>query len=199
MNDSNNHHSNQIEFLETEPQERIINDEAPDCEACGGTGILKDVNADGWQPKEQEVILIQHCDHCARYADDFEAARVYGQPRGVICIRKPEDMPEQTEPVQEKSGFVHCLYVTRWDGDTEIETEGRFNPTTLEVESLESVEDDGELETLEDEYIVLDDGDELPVCPECHSYVMKNVMVPDNTGSGLHEAAECPNPDCEKA
>jgi len=195
MNDSNNNHSNQIEFLETEePQERVINDEAPDCEVCGGTGILKNVNSDGWQPKEQEVILIQRCDHCARYADDFEAARAYGQPRGVICIRKPEDRDEQ--PDQEQPGFVPCTFVTRWGGETEIETEGRFNPTTLEVISLESAEDDGELENLEDEYIVLEDGDELPVCMNCHTHVMKNIEVPNTPDSNLvHEEAVCPHCD----
>lgn len=171
------------------------------CDGCDGTGIRSDASYDGWSPSDPEVTLVQRCDTCARFADDFEAALAYGQIRGVICKRKPEDMPQEPKtPVKAKdSDFVHCLYVSRWDGGNEVETEGRFNPKTFEVESLESVEDDGEMEILEDEYIILDDGDELPVCPECHSYVMKNVLVPDNTGKGLHEEVECPNPDCEKA
>lgn len=50
---------------------------------------------------------------------------------------------------------------------------------------------------LEDEYVTFPDGTTQQVCPECHSYLMKVVMVDDEVGSGLHEELECMNPNCE--
>ena len=47
------------------------------------------------------------------------------------------------------------------------------------------------------EYITLPDGQEIDVCPLCHEYILKTVMVPDTAGKGLRESKCCMNPDCD--
>ena len=49
---------------------------------------------------------------------------------------------------------------------------------------------------LEREYFQDRAGIEYEVCTECHSYILKTEMNPDNVGKGLHEDKVCSNPDC---
>ena len=47
------------------------------------------------------------------------------------------------------------------------------------------------------EYITLTDGTKHLVCLHCHEYILKTVVVEDNTGNGVHEELECMNPMCD--
>ena len=50
---------------------------------------------------------------------------------------------------------------------------------------------------IEDEYVTFADGSTQQVCMECHSYLMKTVMVDDEVGNGIHEELVCMNEFCD--
>jgi len=56
--------------------------------------------------------------------------------------------------------------------------------------------DVGDLGSLEKEFFQTPDGNEIPVCPTCHEFILKNVMNP-GVGHTLNEEDECSNPECE--
>ncbi len=53
---------------------------------------------------------------------------------------------------------MKATYVSVWDGE-EIRTSCDFNPETKEVDDVETVEDDGSLEVLDEESIELPNGE----------------------------------------
>ena len=85
-------------------------------------------------------------------------------------------------------------FTSVWDGGVEITTPAELDETTGEVFPV-SVEVEG-LDVLDREYFTDEDGDEYKVCPECHTYIMKTIMV-DGIGSCLDEKSVCSDPDCE--
>jgi hypothetical protein len=56
---------------------------------------------------------------------------------------------------------MKATYVSVWDGSTEIRTKCEYNPITNDVTNVESVEDDGDLDILFDEYVKLPSGEEI--------------------------------------
>ena len=92
------------------------------------------------------------------------------------------------------SKIIIGTFTSVWD-DMEIITEATLNTSTGEVDALISEEQpEG---CLEREYFTDDEGDIHKVCTDCHQYVMKAVINPDNVGNGLHEDEECSNPNCD--
>lgn len=94
-----------------------------------------------------------------------------------------------------RANEIRCAFVSVWDGDTVLRSRAIYHKDDRSVEVLETHDVDG-LEILDREYIELPDGDELEVCPSCHEYVLKPVMV-DGVGNSYDETSECPNPDCD--
>jgi hypothetical protein len=64
-----------------------------------------------------------------------------------------------------------------WDGKSaKFDTKAIMNDETGEVESLETIDGD-ELEGLScltDEYFTTSGGNKIPVCTQCHQYVLVN-------------------------
>lgn len=92
---------------------------------------------------------------------------------------------------------INCEFTSVWDGETVITTACEYNPNTGEVtpEISEFLPDSHE--SLEREFIEMEDGDTIEVCTYCHKYVLKTVMANDNVGHGIHEELECSDPECE--
>ena len=94
-----------------------------------------------------------------------------------------------------KANEVKCVFVSVWDGDVTLRSRAIYHKDDRSIEVLETHDVDG-LETLDREYIVLPDGDELEVCTTCHEYVLKPAMV-EGVGKSLDEIMECAGPACE--
>lgn len=62
---------------------------------------------------------------------------------------------------------LNVTYVSVWDGGFEIESKAKFNPETkhvFDIEVVEAVDCEGdEVETLDEEYILLPDGTKFTV------------------------------------
>lgn len=86
------------------------------------------------------------------------------------------------------------IFTSIWDGGVNINT-----PATLETETgyieAESVDVDG-LECLEEETFTDENGKEYQVCPECHAYVMKPVMI-NGIGHNSDEEFVCSDENCD--
>lgn len=85
-------------------------------------------------------------------------------------------------------------FTSVWDDGVEITTPAELDETTGEVIPV-SVDVEG-LDILNREYFTDEHGDEHTVCPECHCYIMKTIMV-DGIGSCLDEKSVCSDPYCE--
>lgn len=84
---------------------------------------------------------------------------------------------------------------------TSVWAEGEITtPATLNLEDgslcIETSEDGDEFEHLESEKFEAENGDEYAVCPVCHEYIMKTVMMPGEAHM-LNEELVCSNPDCD--
>jgi len=96
--------------------------------------------------------------------------------------------------MKKKDREVQITFTSIWSSGTEVTTPGTYNPKTDEVTAESaSIDPDG---CLTREYITLPDGDELEVCMDCHSYVLKPVVT-DLADLSFGETPECRNPDCE--
>jgi hypothetical protein len=93
-----------------------------------------------------------------------------------------------------KANEVRCVFVSVWDGDVTLRSRAIYHRHDHSVEVLETHDVDG-LEHLDREYVEMPDGEELRVCPECHEYVLKPVMV-EGVGKSLTQDYECPSPTC---
>jgi len=89
----------------------------------------------------------------------------------------------------------HCSFTSVWDSGSEITTPATYDPKTGEVtpECSSNADPDG---CLEREYITLEDGEEIDVCPDCHGFTM-GAVVGDRADLSYGEIGECRNPDCE--
>ena len=88
-----------------------------------------------------------------------------------------------------KSKIIKGTFTSHWaEGD--VITNATLNLDTLAVES-DSADCEG-MNHLESEMFTAEDGEEFEICPHCHQYALKSVMVPDDVGNGLHEDKECP-------
>jgi hypothetical protein len=85
-------------------------------------------------------------------------------------------------------------FTSIWDTDVEITTPAELDTETGEV-SAESV-DAGDVDILEEEYFTDEQGNQYPVCPECHEYILVTSME-DGIGHNLDEVKRCKNPDCD--
>lgn len=89
------------------------------------------------------------------------------------------------------------IFVSVWDGGTEIRTDAILNEETGEV-TTKSVEAD-DVDSLDREYFESSEfhnsGEEFEICPECHEYILKVVMK-EGIGKTLYEEKVCSNLDC---
>lgn len=85
-------------------------------------------------------------------------------------------------------------FTSVWDDGVEITSPAELDETTGEVIPV-SVEVEG-LDILNREYFTDEDGNEYEVCPECHTYIMKTIMV-DGIGSCYDEKRVCSDRDCD--
>ncbi|MFA5419902.1 MAG: hypothetical protein WC341_15725 [Bacteroidales bacterium] len=95
--------------------------------------------------------------------------------------------------------MIKGIFVSVWDGETEIRTPATLDDATGEVttESVEGVDEDGEeVEILDREYFESEDGEEFEICPECHSHILKT-EIREGVGKQLYEVKVCMNPDCD--
>ena len=89
---------------------------------------------------------------------------------------------------------MKCEFTSVWDDDSVVTTPCEYDPDTGEVTPEVSK---GRIPTgcLEREYITLEDGEEIEVCPDCHGFTLKAVMD-DLADLSYGETSECRNPDC---
>lgn len=74
-------------------------------------------------------------------------------------------------------------FTSKWDfGSTVITSAAVLDTETGYVEAHSVDVGDMELFNLDDEFFTDDEGNEYPICDECHEYILKTV---------------CMNPDCE--
>jgi hypothetical protein len=85
-------------------------------------------------------------------------------------------------------------FVSVWDSGS-VQTEGTLNTRTGEVTAETS--NLSELGSLDREYFEDKTGKEYEVCPECHQYILKTVINPDQIGKSLSEIQVCSDPDCD--
>jgi hypothetical protein len=84
-------------------------------------------------------------------------------------------------------------FTSVWD-DAIIITGAELNEITGEI--MTSSIDTGNNGSLIEEFFEDEDGDQLEVCPECHCYIMKTIMV-DGIDHCYNERSVCSDPDCE--
>lgn len=87
-----------------------------------------------------------------------------------------------------------CTFISVWDDGIRIESKASYDTISGEIFVKETHEVEG-VDILQDEYIILPNGDEIKVCKECHEYIMHTVMV-DGEGHTYEETQECMGPDC---
>ncbi len=88
---------------------------------------------------------------------------------------------------------IKCEFTSVWSDRSVVTTPATYYPEESRVEAkLSSSTPEGYLER---EFIEFEDGDTLEVCPDCHEYVLKLIMVP-GIGHTLNEHFVCPNHDC---
>ena len=85
-------------------------------------------------------------------------------------------------------------FVSLLDNGIVISTLAELNEKTGEI-TTEPTEVN-EIDILESEYFVNENGEEFEVCNTCHNYILKTVMK-EGIGKTLFEAHVCSNPDCE--
>lgn len=90
-----------------------------------------------------------------------------------------------------------CMFTSVWDTGPIITTKCVYDQMSGRVEP-EVFDGPAPTGNLEREFITLEDGDELEVCPNCHEYVLRTVMG-DRADCSYGEMKECPNPDCAEA
>ena len=76
---------------------------------------------------------------------------------------------------------MNCLFTSEWDDGSVVTTPCVYNDTTGQTEPEISK---GPIPTgmVLNEYITLEDGKELKVCPECHEYVLTTEETCSNPG-----------------
>ena len=89
----------------------------------------------------------------------------------------------------------NCIYVSVWDGGTEVRSNAHYDPATGSITLLET-HDATHVDSLDREFIEYGE-DEIEVCKECQAYTLKPAMKANPHGSDLIEATECRNPDCD--
>ena len=89
---------------------------------------------------------------------------------------------------------IEGTFVSVWDDGTEIRTNATLDEETGHIEAEQS-DDPCDHGSLVREYFEDEDGEEYEVCPECHEYIMKTVML-DGIGQCLDECRVCSDPDC---
>jgi hypothetical protein len=89
---------------------------------------------------------------------------------------------------------MKCEFTSEWDDGSVVTTACTYNPKTGAVNPGVSKGPIPE-GSLDREYITLPGGDELEICMQCHSYILKKV-VGDLADCSYGEYEECSDPEC---
>lgn len=89
---------------------------------------------------------------------------------------------------------IACEFTSEWDDGSVVTTPCNYNQETGELE-IEISKAPAPTGMVTREYITLEDGEEITVCPECHGYVLKTV-VGDRADQSYGELEECSNGNC---
>jgi len=90
--------------------------------------------------------------------------------------------------------MVKCTFTSVWDDGSVVTTNGQYDPNTGLCQP-EVSPNEPPTGSLDREYITLEDGKELDVCPECHEYLLKTT-VEDRSDLSYGEVTQCMNEDC---
>jgi hypothetical protein len=91
--------------------------------------------------------------------------------------------------------IIKGIFTSIWDGGTEVETDGTLDTDTG---SIDTEQVDVDVETLDEEYFTDENGKMYEVCPECHEYITKVVVI-EGVGKHLTDHKVCTNPDCDNS
>jgi hypothetical protein len=96
----------------------------------------------------------------------------------------------------------HGLFTSIWDGGREITTVATLDTETGYLQTESTDEDIEDLDILDSEKFVDDEGNEYNVCLDCHFHVLKekDITDTDDEGNELPEIAGvmiCSDPYCE--
>ena len=92
--------------------------------------------------------------------------------------------------------IIKGTFTSVWDGGVEITTNATLDTDDGYVEAESSDTNVTGLNILDMEIFTDENGDEHEICPDCHEYILKTVMV-DGVGKTLTEVQRCSNPDCD--
>ena len=92
---------------------------------------------------------------------------------------------------------IHGTFTSYWENGSELQSSAELDSETgkITVHNAFSGEERGNLdsEKFEDE-----EGNEYDICPCCHEYILKTVMVQDKLfKSVVNEEPQCANKECE--
>lgn len=96
----------------------------------------------------------------------------------------------------------HGLFTSVWDGGTEITTTATLDTETGHIVAEQTDENIEDLDCLDSEKFVDDEGNKYVVCPDCHEHILKekDITDVDDDGNELPEIAGviiCSDPCCE--
>ena len=121
-----------------------------------------------------------------------EAQEKYLKVQGVS---NPSELNWEINPVaiiEVEEETLQGMFVSVWDDGSSIETEGTLDLQTGKIETTPA-NDSSDHGSLVREYFVDSNDEEHEVCTECHEYILKTSMDPDQVGKGLSEVKTCPN------
>lgn len=86
-----------------------------------------------------------------------------------------------------------CTFTSEWSGGEVVTTNCEYNKSTGQV-FPETSKDDSPTGELIREYITTDNDEEIEVCPDCHEFVMKDIIIDRN--KCLTDDTECSDKLC---
>lgn len=98
------------------------------------------------------------------------------------------------EVEEDDSARQECEFTSVWDDGSTVTTPCEYDPKTGQVFPEMSQGESPEGSVVK-EYISLDNGNEIQVCPNCHEYATEVVIVP-GIGKMLNESIVCRSPNC---
>lgn len=91
--------------------------------------------------------------------------------------------------------IIKGIFTSVWDGGNEIHTNGTLDTTTGQIETEQT---DVNVDVLEEEYFTDENGNVHEVCPVCHEYTTKVVVI-EGIGKQLTDHRVCNDPDCDNS
>lgn len=90
----------------------------------------------------------------------------------VVNLEPGDEITDDPQDNEERDEFVECKFTSVWCGGARLTTKCEYNPNTGEVIPLECEADIDDV--LDYEFITLEDGTEIRVCPDCHCFTLED-------------------------